>query len=65
MKRDPRKDPKAEDRIEFRDKPSRTVKLVFTDACGNVWVNYTVTKQVRLEQWKRTTRWAEVDHVAE
>lgn len=65
MTRDPRVEPKVGDEVGFRDKPSRTVKLVFIDACGQPWVDYTITKQIPLSQWKRATRGAEVIHAAE
>jgi hypothetical protein len=54
--RDPRVNPRVGDVCSFRDKPSRTVTKRFTDACGSEWVDYTITKQIRLEGWKRTMK---------
>ncbi len=54
------KGPKVGDVVVFRDKPNRTVVKRFTDACGGEWIDYTITKQIRLEAWNRTMRGATV-----
>lgn len=51
-------EPCAGDIVGFRDKPNRTVVNRFTDACGGEWIDYTITKQIRLEAWKRAMRGA-------
>ena len=50
--------PKVGDIVGFRDKPNRTVVKRFTDACGGEWIDYTITKQIRLEAWNRAMRGA-------
>ncbi len=54
------KGPKVGDVVGFRDKPNRTVVKRFTDACGGEWIDYTITKQIRLEAWNRAMRGATV-----
>lgn len=64
-KRDPRKDPRVGDVVFYRDKPARKVVKRFTDACGNEWIDYTITKQEPLSKWKRGMRGAAIYHVAD
>ncbi len=59
------RDPRVGDTVGFRDRPTRTVVKLWTDACDQKCVTYTVERYTTVKNWKRWARNATVDRAEE